>query len=169
MATKKRVSNQLGRLYRMGLLKRKRMKRPCFTKNGQICNRDFGYSYSLSKQGQAYLNYKKNTTVFTRVSGDMKRILSIASNPKSIPILAVASKALPLPRPIKDMLIPFVMSVNSAPSSIPLKGRYHRFAPRIDLWTMAKLANVGYKMEDKDIRIKRLEIEKKELKDRVHD
>jgi len=54
---KKIVSNDLGRLYRMGFLKRRRMKRLCASLRGHPCNRGFQYKYSLSKRGLGYIGW----------------------------------------------------------------------------------------------------------------
>jgi len=54
---KKIVSNDLGRLYRMGFLKRRRMKRLCPSLRGPPCNRGFQYRYSLSKRGLGYVRW----------------------------------------------------------------------------------------------------------------
>jgi hypothetical protein len=165
MATKKRVSNQLGRLYRMGLVKRKRTKRKLSSKNGKIFNRGFCYSYSLSKQGQAYLEYKKTSTPLSKANNELKRILSIASNPEGIPYVVQVRET--LPRPIKDMSVHFVLGINAAPSALPLQGRYHRFAPRLDTWPLAKIKKLGYENVENHATIRRLEKENKELKDKL--
>jgi len=53
----KLISNDLRRLYAMGFLKRRRVKRKCKTKNGKICFRGYEYRYSISSQGWKYLEY----------------------------------------------------------------------------------------------------------------
>jgi len=53
---KKLVSNDLRRLYRMGFLKRRRVKRSCFGRRG-FCNRGFGYMYSFSRHGLSYVEW----------------------------------------------------------------------------------------------------------------
>jgi len=53
----KLASNELRRLYRMGFLKYRRVKRICITKNGKKCFRGYEYKYSISKQGWNYLKY----------------------------------------------------------------------------------------------------------------
>ena len=49
------VSNELRRLYFMGLLKRRRVKRVCQTKTGKTCYRGYMYKYSISSQGWKYV------------------------------------------------------------------------------------------------------------------
>ena len=53
----KLISNDLRRLYAMGFLKRKRVKRVCRTKSGKVCFRGYEYKYSISSQGWKYLRY----------------------------------------------------------------------------------------------------------------
>jgi len=53
---KKLTSNDLRRLYRMGFLKRKRVKRSCIGRRGFI-NRGFQYVYSFSKHGLSYVEW----------------------------------------------------------------------------------------------------------------
>ncbi len=55
--SKKVISNEMGRLYRMGFLSRKRVPRKVTTKSGKIAHRGFEYRYSLTKQGVKYLRY----------------------------------------------------------------------------------------------------------------
>ena len=56
----KTVSNDLRRLYFMGFLKRRRVKRACLSKKGKVCFKGYQYEYSLSKQGLSYINYMMN-------------------------------------------------------------------------------------------------------------
>ena len=56
----KRTSDQLARLYRMGFLSRRRVRRICSTARGRRCYRGFMYLYRINKQGQDYLTYRKN-------------------------------------------------------------------------------------------------------------
>jgi len=53
----KLISNDLRRLYAMGFLKRRRVKRECRTKSGKVCFRGYEYRYSISSQGWKYLRY----------------------------------------------------------------------------------------------------------------
>jgi len=53
---KKLVSNDLRRLYRMGFLKRKRVKRSCIGRRGFI-SRGFQYMYSFSRHGLSYVEW----------------------------------------------------------------------------------------------------------------
>lgn len=55
--SRKLISNDLRRLYGMGFLKKRRVKRKCRTKNGKICYKGYEYKYSLSSQGLKYLEY----------------------------------------------------------------------------------------------------------------
>ncbi|MCD6101419.1 MAG: hypothetical protein J7K33_12670 [Candidatus Marinimicrobia bacterium] len=55
--SRKMISNDLRRLYAMGFLKRRKVKRKCRTKSGKICYRGYEYKYSLSSQGLKYLVY----------------------------------------------------------------------------------------------------------------
>ncbi|MBP1911653.1 hypothetical protein [Thermococcus stetteri] len=54
---RKLISNDLRRLYAMGFLKKRRVKRKVRTKSGKICYRGYEYRYSLSSQGLKYLGY----------------------------------------------------------------------------------------------------------------
>jgi len=54
---RKMISNDLRRLYAMGFLKKRKVKRKCRTKSGKICYRGYEYKYSLSSQGLKYLAY----------------------------------------------------------------------------------------------------------------
>ena len=56
-SNRKLISNDLRRLYAMGFLKRRRVKRECKTKSGKICYRGYEYKYSLSSQAVKYLEY----------------------------------------------------------------------------------------------------------------
>jgi len=56
----KLISNELGRLYGMGFLKRKRIKRECETKSGKTCFRGYEYVYTISRQGWKYLEFLNN-------------------------------------------------------------------------------------------------------------
>jgi len=55
--TVKQASNLLRRLYRMGFLKRRKVKRLCAAASGKLCHRGFEYVYSFSKQGVSYLRW----------------------------------------------------------------------------------------------------------------
>jgi len=54
---RKLISNDLRRLYAMGFLKKRKVKRKCKTKGGKTCYRGYEYKYSLSSQGLKYLAY----------------------------------------------------------------------------------------------------------------
>lgn len=54
LATTKKISSDLVRLYKMGFLSRKRMKRLVITRNGKTCYRGFVYFYHFTKQGISY-------------------------------------------------------------------------------------------------------------------
>jgi len=82
---KKLVSNDLRRLYRMGFLKRKRVKRSCIGRRGFI-NRGFQYRYSFSRHGSSYVEWLEKgkvvedfavaglrSDVMSRLPDDMKR------------------------------------------------------------------------------------------------
>ena len=56
----KLASNELRRLYRMGFLKYKRVKRSVKTRSGKECFRGYMYQYSVSSQGRNYLEYLLN-------------------------------------------------------------------------------------------------------------
>ena len=56
----KLASNELRRLYRMGLLEYRRVKRPVKTRSGKECFRGYMYQYSVSRQGKNYLKYLLN-------------------------------------------------------------------------------------------------------------
>ena len=55
--SRKMISNDLRRLYAMGFLKRRKVKRKSKTKSGKTCYRGYEYKYSLSSQGLKYLAY----------------------------------------------------------------------------------------------------------------
>jgi len=55
----KEISNDLRRMHRMGFLRRKRVKRLCFLKNGQSCYKGYEYIYVISKQGKNYLKWMR--------------------------------------------------------------------------------------------------------------
>ena len=55
----KEVSNDLGRLHRMGFLRCKRVKRLCLSSRGKLSYKGRQYSYSLSKQGLSYSKWLK--------------------------------------------------------------------------------------------------------------
>ena len=56
----KLASNELRRLYRMGLLEYRRVKRSVKTRSGKECFRGYMYQYSVSRQGRNYLKYLLN-------------------------------------------------------------------------------------------------------------
>ncbi|MEM2944609.1 MAG: hypothetical protein QW087_07715 [Methanomassiliicoccales archaeon] len=53
----KEISNSLGRLYRLGYLKRQKIKRECFVRKKGLCKRGYCYEYQLSKKGKEYLRW----------------------------------------------------------------------------------------------------------------
>ena len=55
--SRKVVSNEMARLYRMGFLSRRAVPRKVKTKSGKIVNRGIEYQYSFTKQGMKYLAY----------------------------------------------------------------------------------------------------------------
>jgi len=55
--SRKTISNDLRRLYFMGFLKRRRVKRKCKTKSGKTCFRGYEYKYFISSQEWKYLKY----------------------------------------------------------------------------------------------------------------
>ncbi|AGB05362.1 hypothetical protein AciM339_1509 [Aciduliprofundum sp. MAR08-339] len=57
LPSKKLVSNELRRLYQMGLMNRKKVPRVVRTKKGNIGKKGFEYKYTLSKQGWRYIVY----------------------------------------------------------------------------------------------------------------
>ncbi|ADI32001.1 hypothetical protein [Staphylothermus hellenicus] len=56
----KLISNDLRRLYFMGFLKRRRVKRLVRTRSGKTCYRGYEYKYSISSQGWKYIRYLAN-------------------------------------------------------------------------------------------------------------
>lgn len=58
----KMISNDLGRLWKMGFLKRTLVKRRCETSQGKKCFRGREYKYSISKHGWSYLRYLNEKT-----------------------------------------------------------------------------------------------------------
>ena len=59
--SKKVVSNELARLYKMGFLSRKISPRKVKTKSGKIANRGIQYKYSITRQGIKYMEYLLNS------------------------------------------------------------------------------------------------------------
>jgi hypothetical protein len=53
----KRISNDLDRLYRMGLVNARRINRQIVTKKNKSCNKGYQYVYRVSKQGAQYWDY----------------------------------------------------------------------------------------------------------------
>lgn len=60
ISSPKVMSNRLAKLYFMGFLKRKRVKRDVIASNGKECKKGYCYLYSISSQGWKYLNYIAN-------------------------------------------------------------------------------------------------------------
>lgn len=56
-ARPKLISNDLRRLYMMGFLRRRKVKRECRTKGGKKCYRGYKYLYRINNQGWRYLVY----------------------------------------------------------------------------------------------------------------
>jgi len=52
-----KASKALGRLHRMGFLRRTRLKRECLSKRGKLCHKGYRYEYSLSSQGLKYAKW----------------------------------------------------------------------------------------------------------------
>lgn len=69
----KLISNDLRRLYSMGLLKRRRVKRQCKTNSGKVCFRGYEYKYSISSQGWKYIGY----LYFGKQEEDFKKAFDI--------------------------------------------------------------------------------------------
>lgn len=57
MLTRKRLSGDLDRAYKMGLLRRKRVKRIIVPAKREPVVRGFEYEYEISRQGQQYLEF----------------------------------------------------------------------------------------------------------------
>ena len=57
MFSTKRISGDLDRLYRMGLVRRKRVRRRVISRRGIPVFRGFEYRYVISKQGSQYVKY----------------------------------------------------------------------------------------------------------------
>jgi len=57
MLSTKTASNELARLYRMGFLRRRKVKRVCTTRSGARCYRGYEYRYAISIQGLRYLHW----------------------------------------------------------------------------------------------------------------
>jgi hypothetical protein len=68
--SKKMMSNDLRRLYTMGLLKRRRVKRECKTRSGKTCFRGYEYKYSISNQGKSYVEYLINPEAQRRAESE---------------------------------------------------------------------------------------------------
>ncbi|NJE09264.1 hypothetical protein E3E31_12170 [Thermococcus sp. M39] len=51
----KQISNDLRRLYMMGFLRRRKVKRECRTKSGETCYRGYKYMYQINNQGWRYI------------------------------------------------------------------------------------------------------------------
>jgi len=63
--SRKRVSNDLARLYRMGFLRRERQKRVCISdiakfRNFKSCHKGYEYTYAITRQGLSYINWLRN-------------------------------------------------------------------------------------------------------------
>lgn len=113
------VSNGLRRLHHMGFLRRKRVNRRCLSKNGKLCNKGREYLYSISKQGERYLNWmitKKPiedithveliTKVLNYLPDDLKQELYTQSLMKSISSYNGPSRSFDI---IVNRITPFVI------------------------------------------------------------
>jgi len=75
----KRISGDLDRLYRMGLLKRKRIPRIVYPKDSPPSRKGFMYGYEITRQGWQYLEYlqkPKSTDPATYVEQQVQKMMS---------------------------------------------------------------------------------------------
>jgi hypothetical protein len=112
----KRISGDLDRLYRMGFLNRKRVKRVVYPKGSIPCVRGFSYDYRISKQGWQYLDYlakprKEQTSIIDNL---LRKVITNDLNKR-------------MPKPFVDL-----MEEGLFGSGHQDKGRHNRFPKRKD-------------------------------------
>lgn len=148
----KRISNDLNRLNRMQLLKKKRVDRSCRVKRSdeeRKCNRGFMYQYSFTKQGQKYTAYLRRTQGrdfmqrFARQHQDLTKDYEFGMQE------AIWQKKLPSAlASIAWQYLLFMRYLDQ--DSKGLKGRYRRFPPRIDVFVLFLIARIAKFSHEKD-------------------
>lgn len=116
----KSISADLDRLYRMGLLKRKRTKRMFKNKKGESFGRGYQYQYELSAQGSKYASYLADFHGISRNKRKRQRNIrykKYASDESAIQALINGKAPLPSAAVIAD----------SQEGRIPKEGIYERF------------------------------------------
>jgi hypothetical protein len=127
LLTVKSISNDLGRLYRMQLLKRRRVKRAVASAK---YNRGYMYLYKLSSQGKSYAEYLKTPSVFRGLLQSKKRQVCNGV----LPTYTLFKKSLGQNLPNYDeQLGLFALQLFQQHTSISKPSCYNRFPPKIDL------------------------------------
>jgi hypothetical protein len=130
LATTKKISSDMDRLFRMGFLSRKRRKRRITTRNGKSCNRGFIYFYRFSKQGISYYSYLGRSKIKRSIDKEASRLSITMREPvshfllKELKSIVGPENRVTLPKIIEYMLPLF--------SKDPFGGRYRRFPPKRD-------------------------------------
>jgi hypothetical protein len=132
--TPKRISNDLDRLYKMGFLGARRVKRPVTTKKGTTCYRGYKYNYYVTVQGKRYYNYLLNPAESTQRS--RRRMYEISYK---------RQWAMGLPPGIFGRLPPELADVDGLYKEIQARssnaGRYNRFPYISDYTVVIKYIN----------------------------
>lgn len=126
----KRISNDLNRLYRMQLLKRKRIKRTVTTRTGKSCKRGFRYVYSMTKQGISYSHYLETPRPFRLFQQGLERKINFFRDIDNLPAIALIKRSSPAMqvydyKKIEGLIYPMMNK--------EYKGGYNRFPPKVDL------------------------------------
>jgi hypothetical protein len=148
----KRISNDLNRLYRMQLLKRKRIKRNCKIKrssnDGKTCDKGFMFRYSFTRQGLRYIRYLR-TNKMTPLEVSIRQSSDLEKDPKFLVSRVITQETFPPQLALVAWKYVFFLN-NLYNRKVELKGRYRRFPPKIDAVLLTLTARIAHQSKSKD-------------------
>lgn len=135
---KKLISNDLNRLYRMGFLTRRRVKREVQTRVGKSCNRGYKYLYNISKQGKSYTAYLETPKPFRLLVEGERRRASFYLEDFANPLLLKLKSYLRNDQEYRQRVIDGIIKPMQLTPMLNARGRYNRFPQKIDLELLSK-------------------------------
>ncbi|HEV8387135.1 MAG TPA: hypothetical protein VGQ03_05895 [Nitrososphaera sp.] len=144
----KRISGDLDRLYRMGFVRRRRVRRKVISRTGIPVFRGFEYRYVINKQGWQYLQYLAKPKVVEKKSivdqiqdGIQERLIEHAHN--TMPALHA-------------YFLEEIVTETLADKPFEDRGRHKRFPTEKYRWLFNELVNCRREVTRKDREIERL-------------
>jgi hypothetical protein len=144
--TRKKISNDLARLYRMQLLSRKRVKRDVITRNMMICYRGYKYHYRVSKQGLSYYSYLQKPEFDRRLAQEVRRKQITLSEPANYAIMQETGKLIGRQNGIALIRIAEYWAASFGENQF--HGRYNRFPPRRDFGLFSLMLFLLFRSND---------------------